>query len=72
MNLKSRLETLTDDLSGRVEHLPERAERARKVVNEMTQDMTDRAATMFRTYPLRSVLGAFAIGFIIAKVAKHA
>jgi hypothetical protein len=72
MSFKSRVEDMADEVSGQVEHLPDRAEEARKMVSEWTQDLTDRAVTMVRQHPGRSVLGAFLIGYAIAKVAKHA
>ena len=72
MSLKSRVEEMAGDVSGQVEHLPDRAEEARKMVNEFTEDLADRAISMVRQHPGRSVLGAFLIGFAIAKVAKYA
>ena len=72
MSLKSRVEEMADEVSGQVEQLPDRAEEARKMVSEWTQDVADRAVSMVRKHPGRSVLGAFLIGFAIAKVAKHA
>ncbi len=72
MSFKSRVEEMADDVSGQVEPLPDRAEEARKMVSEWTQDFTDRAVSMVRQHPGRSILGAFLIGYAIAKVAKHA
>jgi ElaB/YqjD/DUF883 family membrane-anchored ribosome-binding protein len=72
MSLKSRVEEMADEVSGQVEHLPDRAEEARKMVSDWTQDVADRAVNMVRQHPGRSVLGAFLIGYAIAKVAKHA
>lgn len=72
MNFKSQVESIANDFGGKVDQLPERAERARKVVNDVTRDFADRATSMVRQHPGRSLLGAFAIGFLIAKVAKHA
>jgi len=72
MSFKSRVEEMADEVSGQVEHLPDRAEEARKMVSEWTEDLTDRAVAMVRQHPGRSVLGAFLIGYAIAKVAKHA
>ena len=43
MSLKSRVEEMAGDVSGQVEHLPDRAEEARKMVNEFTEDLADRA-----------------------------
>ena len=71
MTFKSQVESIAHDLNGRVEHLPERATRARKMANEMANDLADRTVQMVRQYPGRSILGAFAVGFLIAKVAKH-
>jgi len=72
MSLKSRVEEIADDVSGKVEHLPDRADEARKVVSAWTQDVADRAISLVRSHPGRSILGAFLIGYAIAKVAKHA
>jgi len=72
MSFKSRVENMADEVSGQVEHLPDRAEEARKIVTEFTDDLADRAVAMIRQHPGRSVLGAFLIGYAIAKVAKHA
>jgi hypothetical protein len=41
------------------------------MANEMANDLADRTVQMVRQYPGRSILGAFAVGFLIAKVAKH-
>ena len=71
MSFKSQVESIAHDLNGQVEHLPERATRARKMANEMANDLADRTVHMVRRYPGRSILGAFAVGFLIAKVAKH-
>ncbi|HEY4183710.1 MAG TPA: hypothetical protein VGP07_01520 [Polyangia bacterium] len=72
MSLKSQVENLADEVSGQVEHLPDRAEEARKMVGEWTQDLADRATAMVKEHPGRSILGAFLIGYAVAKVAKHA
>jgi ElaB/YqjD/DUF883 family membrane-anchored ribosome-binding protein len=72
MSLKSQVESIANDFSGQVEHLPERAEQARKAVKELTRDLADRATAMVRQHPGKSILGAFIIGYAIAKVAKHA
>ena len=72
MSFKTRVEEMADEVSGQVEHLPDRADEARKMVSEWTQDVTDRAVAMVRQHPGRSVLGAFLIGYAIAKVAKYA
>ncbi len=72
MSLKSQVEHMADEVSGQVEHLPDRAEEARKMVSEWTEDLAERATAMVREHPGRSILGAFLIGYAIAKVAKHA
>jgi hypothetical protein len=72
MNFKSQVESLANDFGGQVDHLPERAEKARKVVNDVARDFADRATTMVRQHPGRSLVGAFVVGWLIAKVAKHA
>ena len=72
MSLKSQVEHMADEVSGQVEHRPDRAEEARKMVSEWTEDLAERATAMVREHPGRSILGAFLIGYAIAKVAKHA
>lgn len=71
MSFKSQVESIASDLTGQVEHLPERATHARQVVNDVTRDLADRTVKMVRQYPGRSIIGAFVVGFLIAKVAKH-
>lgn len=72
MSLRSQVENMADEVSGQIEHLPDRAEEARKMVSEWTEDLAERATAMVREHPGRSILGAFLIGYAIAKVAKHA
>lgn len=72
MSMKTGVEAMAEDVAGQVEHLPERAREARKMVGDWAEDVADRGIAMVRQYPGRSVLGAFLIGFAIAKVAKHA
>ena len=51
MTFKSQVESIAHDLNGQVEHLPERATRARKVVNEMATDLADREHQSFASDP---------------------
>jgi hypothetical protein len=72
MSLKSQVESFAEEVSGQVEHLPDRAEEARKMVGAWTEDLAGRATKMVREHPGRSIIGAFLIGYVVAKVAKHA
>jgi len=71
MSLKSQVESIANEISGEVEYLPERAERARKAVTSATRDFVDRTSKVVRKHPMRSIVGAFAVGWLIAKVARH-
>jgi ElaB/YqjD/DUF883 family membrane-anchored ribosome-binding protein len=72
MNLKSAVESISEEVTGQVEHLPERANRARQVARRVSKDVASRAAVLVREHPGRALVGAFLIGFAIAKVAKRA
>lgn len=72
MSLKDQVGEIIHDVTGHLEHLPERAERTRKAANDATRDLSSRATEMIRRHPGRTLLGAFLVGFVIAKVAKHA
>jgi hypothetical protein len=50
-----------------LEKMPERVEDARKVIDSFQSN----ALRMVKKYPGRSILGAFAIGIVLAKVARY-
>jgi hypothetical protein len=50
-----------------LEKMPERVEDARKALDGFRSD----ALRMVKKYPGRSLLGAFAVGFVVAKIAKY-
>jgi hypothetical protein len=64
MNAKSSIASIANEL----EKMPERVEDARKALDTWGGS----AMKMVKKYPGRSVLGAFAVGFILAKIARHA
>ena len=72
MNLKSAVETIADEVTGQVEHLPARATRARQVASKLGKDVARRATVLVREHPGQALVGAFLVGFAIAKVAKRA
>ena len=64
MNAKSSIASIANEL----ENLPDRVEDARKALDSWSGS----AMKMVKKYPGRSILGAFAIGFVLAKIARHA
>lgn len=72
MSLKASVERMARDVTGQVEHLPDRADRARRVASGVAKDIARKANVMVQEHPGRTLLGAFLIGFAIAKVAKRA
>jgi hypothetical protein len=68
MSLKSHVVSMANDLEQRAEELPERVEDARKAVEQWG----GRARIFVRKNPGAALVGAFAIGFALAKVARHA
>jgi len=63
MNAKSSIASIANEL----ERMPERVEDARKALDGWSNS----TMKMVRKYPGRSILGAFAIGFVLAKVARY-
>jgi hypothetical protein len=55
------------NLANELERMPERVEDARKALDGWRSD----ALRIVKKYPGRSILGAFAIGFVLAKIARH-
>ncbi|HVZ73173.1 MAG TPA: hypothetical protein VHJ20_12420 [Polyangia bacterium] len=63
MNAKSSIATIANE----IEKMPERVEDARKALDGYRSD----ALRIVKRYPGRSLLGAFAIGFVIAKITRY-
>jgi hypothetical protein len=63
MNAKSSISSIANEL----EKMPERVEDARKAIDGYRSD----ALRLVKRYPGRSLVGAFALGFIIAKIARY-
>jgi hypothetical protein len=63
MNAKSSIASIANEL----EKMPDRVEDARKALDDWRSD----TMRVVRKYPGRSVLGALAIGFVLAKIARH-
>jgi hypothetical protein len=53
-------------IANELEKMPERVEDARKALDGFRSD----AFRVVKKYPGRSLIGAFAVGFVIAKIAK--
>ena len=54
-------------LATELERAPERVEDARQTIEGWTDDV----AKMVKKHPVRMVLGAFAIGYVVAKVVRY-
>lgn len=63
MNTKASISSIANEL----EKMPERVEDARKALDSFQSD----TLRLVKKYPGRSVLGALAIGFVLAKIARH-
>jgi hypothetical protein len=63
MNAKSSIASIATEL----EKMPERVDDARKALDDWRSD----TMRVVKKYPGRSVLGALAIGFVLAKIARH-
>jgi ElaB/YqjD/DUF883 family membrane-anchored ribosome-binding protein len=72
MSLKASVERMSRDVTGTVEHLPARAEHARRVARSVAKDVAKKASAFVRENPGRALVGAFVIGFAISQVAKRA
>ena len=64
MNAKSSITNIASEL----EKMPEHVEDARKALEGWRTD----ALRLVKRYPGRSLVAAFAVGFVLAKVAKYA
>jgi hypothetical protein len=60
---KSSITAIADEL----EHMPDRIEEVRKTV----EDWRDYTIRQVRRHPGRSILGAFAVGYVIAKLGRY-
>lgn len=63
MNTKSSIASIANEL----EKMPDRVDDARKALDDWRSD----TMRVVKKYPGRSVLGALAIGFVLAKIARH-
>ena len=63
MNANSTISSIANE----IEKMPERVEDARKAIDDWRHD----ALRVVKRYPGRSILGAFAIGFVLAKIARY-
>jgi hypothetical protein len=54
-------------IANELEKMPERVEDARKAIDDWRND----ALRVVKRYPGRSILGAFAVGFVLAKIARY-
>lgn len=68
MNFKSQVSEIAEEFERRADELPERALEARKTITGWGTKLTSAA----RKNPGAFLVGAFAIGFVLAKVARHA
>ena len=68
MTLKSQVASIASEIEQRAEDLPERVKDAQKTV----QDWGHSARKFIRKNPGTVLVGAFAVGFLLAKVARHA
>jgi ElaB/YqjD/DUF883 family membrane-anchored ribosome-binding protein len=68
MNLKSEVSNMTNKFSEQRAELSDRADEVRRTI----EDWGDRSRTFVRHNPGIALLGAFAVGFILAKAARHA
>jgi ElaB/YqjD/DUF883 family membrane-anchored ribosome-binding protein len=71
MSLKSHVESIAQDVTGQVEHLPETLDRMSKEAKQVTRSLTKSATRLIQEHPIQAVIGAFAVGFLIAQVAKR-
>jgi ElaB/YqjD/DUF883 family membrane-anchored ribosome-binding protein len=70
MSLKENAEKMGQDVNEQVKELPETLERMSKDAKQITQDLAKKATRLIQERPLEAVIGAFAVGFLIAQVAK--
>lgn len=68
MTLKAQVASIASEIEQRAEDLPERVKDAQKTV----QDLGNRARKFAQKNPGTVLVGAFAIGFLLAKAARHA
>ena len=63
MNANATISNIANEL----EKMPERVEDARRAIEDWRND----ALRVVKRYPGRSILGAFAVGFVLAKIARY-
>lgn len=68
MNLKSELSDMTNKLAEQRGDLTERADEVRRTI----EGFGDRTRSFIRSNPGVALAGAFAVGFLLAKAARHA
>jgi hypothetical protein len=68
MNFKSEVSNMTDKLAEQRGELTERAEDMRRKL----AGWGDRTRGFIRTNPGLALVGAFAVGFVLARAARHA
>jgi ElaB/YqjD/DUF883 family membrane-anchored ribosome-binding protein len=61
----------TSELGGTVRQLEERVEEQVKDVSRRMQTASARIVNLVREHPVASLAGAFAIGYLIARVARR-
>ncbi len=61
------MEKKFEDLAAKAKKLAEDSEEL-KVVREMAEDLAENASDFVRKYPIQSVLGAAAVGFLLASL----
>lgn len=67
-SVSEKVKEASETVHSFAEDLPKRMEEARDVAN----DWKAKAETLIREKPGTCLIGAFAIGFLLAKVARHA
>jgi hypothetical protein len=55
------------NIANEIEKMPERVEDARRAIEDWRNDVL----RVVKRYPGRSILGAFAVGFVLAKIARY-
>jgi ElaB/YqjD/DUF883 family membrane-anchored ribosome-binding protein len=61
----------TNQLESTVKDLEERVEEQFKDVSEKLRTAGDRVADLVREHPAATLAGAFAVGYLIARAARH-
>ena len=61
----------TSELGSSVRELEDRVEEQFKDVSQRVQTATERAVGLVREYPVAALVTAFAVGYLIARVARR-